>query len=159
MRTPHSERNTLEGEVAGAVGEPALQWIGGVWVGSGQVEESLNPSTGEVLGTYDSGGVEQAQAAVAAARNVFDNTDWSLTPEVRSRALMEMAERLEARKHEVALMRAHENGKRFVETTWEVGAAATMLRHSAASALVHTNGRATSNTPGMLIDPSRSRRL
>lgn len=152
MSAPQIERDHDETEAAGAAGEPALHWIGDAWVGSGQVEESLNPSNGEVLGAYDLGGVEEAKAAVAAARTVFDSTDWSLTPEVRSRALMEMAERLEGRQHEVALMLAHENGKRLAETTWEVGAAATMLRHSAASALVHTNGRATSSTPGMLID-------
>ncbi|WP_203829800.1 aldehyde dehydrogenase family protein [Actinoplanes palleronii] len=136
----------------GAGGETALHWIAGSWLGSGSVDESVNPSNGQVLGTFDVGGLEQAKLAVAAARDVFDNTDWAMTPEVRSRALTEMADRLEARKHEVALMLARENGKRLVETTWEVGSAATMLRHSAASALVHTNGRATSSTPGMLID-------
>ncbi|WP_415394254.1 aldehyde dehydrogenase family protein (plasmid) [Rhodococcus globerulus] len=71
---------------------------------------------------------------------------------MRSRALIEMAEALEARQSEVALMLARENGKRLAETTWEVGAAANMLRHSAASALVGTSGRATVNTPRMLID-------
>ncbi len=105
-----------------------------------------------MIGAYDVGDAEQAALAVAAARDVFDNTDWSITPELRSRALLEVAERMEARQHELGRMLSQENGKRLGETTWEVGAAATMLRHSAASALVHTNGRATINTPGMLID-------
>lgn len=131
---------------------PALHWIGGEWTGSGVIEESINPSNGEVLGRFDVGGIEQAQAGIVCARAVFDGTGWSVSPELRARALLEMAERVEARRDELALMLARENGKRLIETTWEVGAAATMLRHSAASALVHTNGRATSSTPGMLID-------
>lgn len=132
--------------------QAARHWIGGTWVGSGAFDESVNPSDGRVIGSYDIGGAEQAELAVAAARDVFDNTDWPVTPELRSRALLEMAERMEARQHELARMLSQGNGKRLGETTWEVGAAATMLRHSAASALVHTNGRATTNTPGMLID-------
>ncbi|MET0493307.1 MAG: aldehyde dehydrogenase family protein [Actinoplanes sp.] len=151
MSTPQIERNHDEREGA-EWQQPALHWIGGRWSGSGSVDESRNPSNGEVLGRYDVGGVEQAQAGIEAARSVFDGTDWSVTPEVRSRALIEIAERLEARQDEVALMLALENGKRLLETTWEVGAAVTMLRHSAASALVHSGGRASTNTSGMLID-------
>jgi acyl-CoA reductase-like NAD-dependent aldehyde dehydrogenase len=151
MSTPQIERNHDEREVAERQ-QPALHWIGGRWLGSGSVDESRNPSNGEVLGRYDVAGVEQAQAGIEAARSVFDGTDWSVTPEVRSRALIEIAERLEARQDEVALMLALENGKRLLETTWEIGAAATMLRHSAASALVHSGGRASTNTSGMLID-------
>lgn len=130
----------------------ALHWIGGEWIGSSSIDESLNPSTGTILGHFDIGGVEQARAGITAARSVFDDTDWSRTPEIRSRALIDIADAIEARQGEIASMLARENGKRLAETTWEVGAAASMLRHSAASALVHTNGRATTNTPGMLID-------
>lgn len=150
MSTPLIARNHDDREVAER--KPALHWIGGRWSGRGPVGESRNPSNGEVLGYYDIGGVEQARAGIEAARAVFDATNWSVTPEARSRALIEIAERLEARQHEVALMLASENGKRLIETTWEVGAAATMLRHSAASALIRTSGRATTNTLGMLID-------
>lgn len=131
---------------------PARHWIGGRWTGTGVVQASINPSTGEVLGQFDVGGVEQAREGIAAARAVFDDSDWSVTPDRRSRVLIEMADRVEARHHELAAMLSRENGKRLAETTWEVGAAASMLRHSGASALVHTNGRATTSTPGMLID-------
>ena len=53
--------------------EPARHWIEGNWVGSSTVEKSVSPSTGEVLGQYSSGGRVEAAAAIAAARNAFDN--------------------------------------------------------------------------------------
>ncbi|WP_433445462.1 hypothetical protein [Nonomuraea sp. CA-141351] len=34
----------------------------------------MNPSTGEVVGTYVSAGRAEAQAAIAAARTAFDTT-------------------------------------------------------------------------------------
>jgi betaine-aldehyde dehydrogenase len=151
MSTPVIDANHAD-EATAAEPQPALHWIGGEWSGSGTVTDSYNPSNGKVLGRFDVGGVDEARAGIEAARAVFDNSDWSRTPEVRSRVLLEIAERLEARQDELALMLALENGKRLVETTWEVGAAATMLRHSAASALVRTSGRATGNLPGMFID-------
>ena len=35
---------------------PALNWINGEWVDSEQHIESINPATGEVIGTYADGG-------------------------------------------------------------------------------------------------------
>jgi hypothetical protein len=36
--------------------EIAEHWIGGEWVGSGSVSESVNPATGAVLGRWADGG-------------------------------------------------------------------------------------------------------
>ena len=36
--------------------EIAEHWIGGEWVGSGTVSESVNPATGAVLGRWADGG-------------------------------------------------------------------------------------------------------
>ncbi|WP_415394253.1 hypothetical protein ACMTN4_00315 (plasmid) [Rhodococcus globerulus] len=55
--------------------QPALHWIGGRWVGSGSIDEARNPSTGDTLGHFDVGGVEQARAGIDAARAVFDGSD------------------------------------------------------------------------------------
>ena len=39
----------------------AQHWIGGEWVGSGAVTESINPATGEILGHWHDGGEAEAR--------------------------------------------------------------------------------------------------
>src|SRR6202007_1577531 len=77
--------------------EPARHWINGEWVGSSTVAKSISPSTGEVLGQYSAGGRTEAASAIAAARKVFDTGVWSHDPQLRSRALLELADRLDER--------------------------------------------------------------
>lgn len=48
---------------------------------------SINPATGAVIGHAPDAGVEQAQAAISAARHAFDTTDWSTDVESRIRCL------------------------------------------------------------------------
>jgi aldehyde dehydrogenase (NAD+) len=48
---------------------------------------SINPATGTVIGHAPDAGVEQAQAAIAAARRAFDTTSWSTDVELRTRCL------------------------------------------------------------------------
>ncbi|MFC0104920.1 aldehyde dehydrogenase family protein [Kibdelosporangium aridum] len=71
--------------------------IGVAAASTGSVHESIDPSTGEVVGAYVSGGRAEAQAAIAAARSTFDTTGWSRDPSLRSRALNELADRLAER--------------------------------------------------------------
>src|SRR3546814_3853519 len=59
------------------VADITRHWIGGRWETGGAVENSLSPSTGEVLGQFVSGGAAEADAAVAAARAAFDIGTWS----------------------------------------------------------------------------------
>lgn len=129
--------------------------IAGKWSESGEMLDSTSPSTGLVLGSYASAGRAEAEAAIAAARSTFDNTDWSRDPRVRSRAISELADRLEARVDEVALMLARENGKRLPETTWEVSTTVDWLRYASASALVLDGGRSSEVSPGVYFQTGR----
>ncbi|MGI6798783.1 aldehyde dehydrogenase family protein [Gordonia sihwensis] len=129
--------------------------LAGAWTEAGQRLESVNPSTGKTLGTYASAGRTEALAAITAARKTFDNTDWSRDPRVRSRAINELADRLEARVDEVALMLARENGKRLPETTWEVSTTVDWLRYAAASALILDGGRSSEVSPGVYFQTGR----
>jgi hypothetical protein len=36
-------------------GGTAMHWIGGQWLDSGEHQESINPATGEVIGSYAKG--------------------------------------------------------------------------------------------------------
>lgn len=123
--------------------------IAGVWSEDGETLETINPSTGQVLGSYVSAGEPEAQAAIAAARRMFDETDWSRDPRRRSRAINELADNLEARIDEVALMLSRENGKLLPETTWEVSTTVDWLRYAGASALIQDGGRSSEVSPGM----------
>ena len=125
----------------------ARHWIDGAWLESESVADSYNPATGELVGRFADGGEVEARAAVSAARRVFAGTDWGRDRALRSRALLELAERFEARAPELALMLTRENGKTLAEATGEVGAPAAMLRHSAAQALTEV-GTAAEVAPG-----------
>ena len=54
-------------------------YIGGEWVdaASGETFDVINPATEEVFATVPSGGREDAQRAIAAAREAFDSGVWS----------------------------------------------------------------------------------
>jgi betaine-aldehyde dehydrogenase len=128
------------------VTDVARHWIDGGWLGSGAVADSYNPATGELLGQFADGGEAEARAAAAAARRAFDSTGWAQNRTLRTRALLDLADRFEACSTELALMLTRENGKTLAEATLEVGAAGT-LRHSAAQCLTEV-GTALEVAPG-----------
>jgi len=127
----------------------AQNWIDGGWCDGGSVQESVNPSTGGVVGRYVSAGHAEARRAIAAARRAFDTTDWPRDAAPRASALYRIADALEAHVDDLALMLARENGKLLAQTTWEVGVAVDTARYSAASALTQVSGRAAEPAPGM----------
>ncbi|QJY46081.1 aldehyde dehydrogenase family protein [Pseudonocardia broussonetiae] len=127
---------------------PAGNWIDGRWDTDGPVHRSIDPSTGEVVGTFHSAGRAQAEAAIAAARTAFDSTGWSRAAAPRARALHDLADALAARADDLAAMLSRENGKLRNETAWEVALAVDWLRYSAASALTQIAGRAAEPVPG-----------
>lgn len=114
--------------------------IAGQMTSTGSVEESVNPSTGDIVGRYYAGGRAEAEAAVAAARNALTPA-WTKNPGLRARALNQLADALEERLGELALMLARENGKLLPQTMWEVGGAAMWTRYAAATALTQVAGR------------------
>ncbi|MFS7872974.1 aldehyde dehydrogenase family protein [Streptomyces asiaticus] len=133
---------------------PARNLINGEWSDSGSVHESINPSTGEVVGTFVSAGRAEAEAAITAARTAFDTTGWSRDASPRSRALNELADRVAERLPDMARTLARENGKLLAQTTWEVTLSVEWLRYSAAAALMQIAGRAAEPTPGLYFHSS-----
>src|SRR5215207_8610337 len=125
----------------------ARHWIDGACLESELVADSYNPATRELLGRFADGGEAEARAAVSAARRAFAGTDWGRDRGLRSRALLELAGRFEARAPELAVMLTRENGKTLAEATGEVGAPAATLRHNAAQTLTEV-GTAAEVAPG-----------
>jgi acyl-CoA reductase-like NAD-dependent aldehyde dehydrogenase len=77
---------------------------------------SLNPTTGEVLGEAPDATVEQAVAAVKAARRAFDTTDWSTNVEFRVRCLNQLHEALVKHREELRELTIAEVGHPRVMT-------------------------------------------
>src|ERR1700735_5385340 len=91
--------------------EIAEHWIGGEWVGSDTVKQSVNPATGVVLGRWADGGEAEARAAIAGGRRAFAASTWPRDPSLRHRALNEMADRFDAHADELGALVTKENGK------------------------------------------------
>ncbi|GAA0536111.1 MULTISPECIES: aldehyde dehydrogenase family protein [Streptomyces] len=136
-------------DLTAAAGLPVGNWINGRRSTDGPVHTSVDPSTGEVVGTFHSAGRTEAEAAITAARTAFDTTGWSRAAAPRAKAIHELADNLAARADDLATMLSRENGKLLRETTWEVALAVDWLRYSAASALTQIAGRAAEPAPGL----------
>jgi len=134
--------------------EPARHWINGEWIGSSTVANSVSPSTGEVLGQYSAGGRVEAAAAIAAARKAFDTGGWSHDPQLRSRALLELADRLDERADAIALTISREEGKTLGDATLEATWSPSTLRYNAGSALSQT-GTSAEIAPGVFATAMR----
>jgi betaine-aldehyde dehydrogenase len=139
MTTPAAETTGLS---------PVGNWIDGRWNYGGDVHESIDPSTGEVVGAFRSAGHAEGQSAISAARRAFDISDWSRVAEPRAQALNAFADSLERRTDELASTLSRENGKLLWETRTEVKLAADLLRLNAARARVQVTGQAVEQAPG-----------
>jgi betaine-aldehyde dehydrogenase len=134
--------------------EPARHWINGEWINSSNMAESVNPSTGELLGQYSAGGRVEAAAAIAAARKAFDTGGWSHDPQLRSRALLELADRLDERADAIALTISREEGKTLGQATLEATWSPATLRYNAGTALSQT-GTSAEIAPGVFATALR----
>ena len=112
----------------------AFNWIDGEWIDSGHLRESIDPATYQVIGAYADGGVAEADIAIAAARCVFETTQWRRDPLLRARVLEELAASFERHTAELIEQLALENGKIKGDATFEVSMVPSKLRFCAAMA-------------------------
>lgn len=84
-------------------------WIGGRRVGSADTFTDSSPIDGQPLAEIARGGAAEAEAAVAAAASAFP--EWAATaPTERARILHAIADGVEKRVEELALVETHDNG-------------------------------------------------
>ena len=62
--------------------------------GSGGTFDIVNPATEEIVGQAADATAEDMSAAIAAARNAFDTTDWSRDHALRARCLRQLRDAL-----------------------------------------------------------------
>lgn len=84
--------------------------IDGRLVQTGRVFASLNPATGQVLGHAPDATVDDARAAVAAARRAFDTTEWSTDVALRVRCMNQLHTALVEHRDELAALTIAEVG-------------------------------------------------
>ncbi|HWH31284.1 MAG TPA: aldehyde dehydrogenase family protein [Egibacteraceae bacterium] len=83
---------------------------------SGETFQTLDPSTGESLGTVARAGREDAQAAIAAARAAFDDGRWSgRTGAERGAVLRAAADLIAAQAGELAELERRDSGSTLVK--------------------------------------------
>jgi phenylacetaldehyde dehydrogenase len=79
---------------------------------SGKTFPVFNPATGEILAHVAEGDAADINLAVAAARRAFESPAWAgLSPSQRARLIYKLADRLEERLEDFALLESLDNGK------------------------------------------------
>ena len=125
----------------------ALNWVGGEWLGSDTIRESINPATYEVIGTYADGDVETAKAAISAATRAMRESEWVHDRKLRARVLDKLADAFERNRNELIKILYTENGKIQGDATFEVDLCVPSLRYFAG--IVRTEaGRIVEPKPG-----------
>src|SRR5258706_7506917 len=88
-------------------------YIDGAWAEakSGESFPTYAPSTGEKIADVGKAGREDAQKAIQAARNAFDNGPWpKMAGKERAEKLRKVAELITARSAEIAEIEARDGG-------------------------------------------------
>ncbi len=109
-------------------------YVGGRWrsAADAQVREIRCPADGTLVATVDEAGPADTAAAIAAARQAFDDGPWSHTPERERGALvLRVADLLERDKKDIAHAESLDTGKRIVESEYDVDDVVSCFRYFA----------------------------
>jgi len=111
-------------------------YIDGKWVEADELYEIRSPATEELVATVAKGSIDHVDAAVAAAKDAFDEGTWRRTPPVERAALINtVAEKLAARADELAALQTQENGATIrITGALHVGLSVGQLQYLAAIA-------------------------
>ncbi len=116
-------------------------FIYGQETGEAGGEDVINPATGEKIGSAPLSGAADVDAAVGAAKNAFDG--WAhATPQVRSTALLKIADAIDAVAEELAGLESANVGKPIEFAREELPQVSDCLRYFAGAAR-NLEGRAT----------------
>ena len=125
-------------------------YIAGTWRPAldGATREIRSPADGTLVATVSDGKVEDALAAIGAARSAFDSrvfSSWSWKD--RSSLLIKIADLLERDAEKIALLESGDTGKRIIESTYDVADVAATFRHFAKLASAHHDRVVDSGLP------------
>ncbi|UOQ92247.1 betaine-aldehyde dehydrogenase [Halobacillus shinanisalinarum] len=109
-------------------------YINGKWVGmdSENTRAIINPYNQEVIAVVPEGDESNAKAAIAAAREAFDNGEWASTPATeRGVVVRKIAELIERDKEELAYLESLDTGKTVEESRGDMEDIAGVFRYYA----------------------------
>ena len=106
--------------------------IGNAWLPGSSARPSLSPSTGERIADIALGSEDEVDAAVTAARGALAG-DWaSALPAQRARAMLRLADLIDAQVEHIAVIEAADGVRPFVEARYgDVPTGAAIFRHMA----------------------------
>ncbi|SFM36348.1 betaine-aldehyde dehydrogenase [Salibacterium qingdaonense] len=120
-------------------------YINGEWVESstGHTRDIMNPYNQEIIATVSEGDQHDAQQAITAARQAFDQGDWPLLSMVkRGEVVDRIAELIERDKEELAYLESLNTGKTMEESRGDMGEIAAVFRYYAELTNAETDGEA-----------------
>jgi betaine-aldehyde dehydrogenase len=128
--------------VKAAVGDGEFKmFIDGEWVeaASGETITIVDPATEQAIASVPSGGVAEAEAAVAADRRAFDSGPWPrMTPLERATILRAAAQQVRERSEELARIETLQMGKLLADSIYDMGDVAYSLDYAAGLATSQT---------------------
>ncbi len=125
-------------------------FIDGEWVGAqgGSSLAVVDPATEETFAYAASGGLDEAQAAVEAARRAFDDGPWPrMTAPERAELLRAAAARVRERAAELARLETLQMGKLLGDAEFDMGDVAYSLEYAAGLACTHLGQQTTTVSP------------
>jgi len=125
-------------------------YVGGRWVaaGAGGRREIRCPADGSLVAEIDEAGPDDTAAAIAAARDAFDNGPWPGTSVLERGALLHrVADLLTRDKAAVARAESLDTGKRIVESEYDVDDVVGVFHHY---------GNVAAEDAGRVVDTGRA---
>lgn len=117
----------------------ACHWIDGRWLDSNRHGQSIDPATGNPIGSYADADRAEAQQAIDAAVRAFRDSPWKRERKLRARVLEQLAQKFEQAQADLVQILALENGKILPEAHFEVGMVPSKLRYWAARVLTESD--------------------
>lgn len=111
-----------------------LMYVNGGFVpaSDGGSRELINPGNGERVAKVAEGTKQDAERAIAAARDAFDNGTWRDTgAQERAKLLFKLADKIDEHAGELSRMETLNNGKPLRETEYDMADAANCFRYYA----------------------------
>ena len=133
--------------------KPGQMLIGGQWrhASSHETLPSMDPATGQSIGSFPAGTAEDANEAVAAARRAFPA--WKrFSPHERGRMLNRVAALIEKYENELAELITLENGKPLWEARKEVATAVSWTEYYAGWTTKLTGETIPMSIPGQFLN-------
>src|SRR5919112_1090650 len=96
---------------------------------TGSTLEVYDPSTEDAIATVPAGGAGDIERAVQAATNAFYNGWKTVTAQERGRILLRLAERVRARRAELAELETRNTGKPIAESEFDMDDTATCFEY------------------------------